>query len=1013
MGPFYQRLSLWIGGIIAGYALVGALFLPLLLPVFLPSYLAKNHHIYFDFSHARFNPFTFALSLHDVRLDDQYGATALRIETLFLDVNPTALATKTVVVEALRIENPRVFITITTQGRLNLAHLLPSSSPKEKTSSSSSSVHFLLKHFHLKEGSLTYTDASKAEVFSTTLGGLNYTAQDLSTKRGAIGAQQFDGVGSLLDELGWEGGVSLNPFKLYGNARLENARLKAFWDYLLHDSLYTLTNARATLELPYLVTWGEEGLHVSLDGAKLELRDVALLERGQPFFNASGLGISNVRANFDMNKEGWKGVLGQADFDASTLAFSYANTLHAKLNTIALRNMQGVFKSQHVFATLPLARMEGFWIAKTGEDTPFGTLKTLHVTDITFQEEALHVKNIGLDAPFVQATLLEEGTLDLAHLLPPSKEEQETSKSPFLAQVETLQLKGGKAVLLGGPQTHRLEKLFLEASPLLSDFSKPIAYTLKALADGAEVVNTGTLHVRPFNAQGMFTLSHPNLPYYAPYLKPFFRGAFTSGSLELQSSYAVKEDFSLHATSAFNLKNIAISDRANTPLVRWKNLGVKALEFQTHPFALHVKDVALLEPYASLHIRSDMSTNIGELFPETSDQTPAEKSAPADVTLSRFGLEKGSMDFKDDSLPLPFATQIHSLKGTLSTLDFTSTQPSKLALTGSVNEYGYVQIDGEMLPFDLANHIDIGVLFKNIDLTRLSPYSGKFVGYAISDGRLDLDLGYKVRQKSLQGNNTIVLQTLTLGERIESPEALNLPLNLAIALLKDRNGRIDLNLPMHGDLNDPQFSYGAIIWRAVTNVLTSIVTSPFRLLGSLLGIDGETLKAVDFDAGVATLLPSEEEKMVHYRKILEERPQLRLNITGTYHGARDTAALQHTAAMARIEAELKKGKAYEEILSAWFHETFSKETYEALQETHTKEGKLDLALFHEALLAALKKSILVLEQELHALANARAQALAEALKKAGVAPKKLGIQAPEEGKVKSDRWIETVVEVGA
>jgi hypothetical protein len=404
---------------------------------------------------------------------------------------------------------------------------------------------------------------------------------------------------------------------------------------------------------------------------------------------------------------------------------------------------------------------------------------------------------------------------------------------------------------------------------------------------------------------------------------------------------------------------------------------------------------------------------MGALFPKSPNQAPATKTAPLDIKLTQMGLEKGSMDFKDDSLPLPFATQIHSLKGTLSTLDFTSTQPSKLALTGAVERYGYVQIDGEMLPFDLANHIDIGVLFKNIDLTRLSPYSGKFVGYAISDGRLDLDLGYKVRQKSLQGNNTIVLQTLTLGERIESPEALNLPLNLAIALLEDRNGRIDLNLPVHGDLNDPQFSYGAIIWRAFTNVLTNIVTSPFRLLGSLLGIDGETLKAIDFDAGVATLLPSEEEKMVHYRKILEERPQLRLNITGTYHVARDTAALQQIAAQARIDTETKKGKAYEEILNAWFHEAFSKEAYEALQKTYTKEGKLDVVLFHEALLSALQKSIAVSTQELHALAKARAEALKEALVKAGVAPEKLDTKELEEGKVKSERWIETVVEVSA
>ncbi|MBE0495136.1 MAG: DUF748 domain-containing protein [Campylobacterales bacterium] len=1013
MGPFYQRVSLWIGALVATYTLVGALIVPLLLPVFLPSYLAKNHGIYLDVSRARLNPFTFSLWLHDVRLDDQYGATALRIDTLFVNANPTALVANTVAIETLRIIKPRVFVTITTDGRLNVAHLLPPALPKEESASAPSSLHFLLKNFDLKEGSLTYTDASKADVFSTSFQGLNYTARDLSTKFGAVGAHHFGGAGSLLDELGWEGGVSLNPLKLYGNVWLENARLKAFWDYMLHDSPYTLANAHATLRLPYLAQWDEEGLHVSINDAQLQLTDVALLERAHPFFSAVSLGISQVQASISMTEEGLKGALRKGNFDASGLAMTYANALHATLNTIAMQGMQGVVENQQAFALLPSTRVQGFWVAKAGEEAPFGTLEALHVRGISVQEKTLHVKEIALDAPFIQATLLKDGSVDLVHLLPPAQTPQETSSSPFLVQVEKVRLEGGEAVVLGMPQTHRLRQLSLEASGFSSDLLTPVTYTSSALADGAKVTNTGTVTIAPFHAQGALTLAHPNLPHYAPYLTPFFHGIFASGALELQSSYTVNDDFSLHATSAFTLNNMAIHNHANTPLMRWKELDVKNVKLDTAPLSLHVEGVRLLEPYVSLHIRSDMSTNVGELFPKNADVATQSSSAPLDIRLSRVELKGGLMDFKDDSLPLPFATNIHSLKGTLSTLDFTSTQPSKLALTGSVNEYGYVQIDGEMLPFDLANHIDIGVLFKNIDLTRLSPYSGKFVGYAISDGRLDLDLGYKVRQKTLQGNNSIVLQTLTLGERIESPEALNLPLNLAIALLKDRNGRIDLNLPVHGDLNDPQFSYGAIIWRAVTNVLTSIVTSPFRLLGSLLGIDGETLKAVDFDAGVATLLPSEEEKMAHYRKILEERPQLRLNITGTYHVVRDTAALQQIAAQERIDAEIKKGKAYEDVLVQWFSETFSKERLETLQKTHTKEGKLDVALFHEAMLSALQKSIAIPQEALDTLAKERAEALKEALAKAGVAPEKLDVQEPKEGNVKSERWIETAVEVSA
>ena len=1013
--PFYQRVSLWLGVLLVGYGLSFGLLIPFLTPLFFPSYLAKSHGIYLDFSRMAFNPFTFSLTLRDVRLDDQKGGTVLRVEAVSLALNPAALMHKRVTITTLRVVRPRVFVTIDTQGALNLAQILPPAASLQETPSSPSAMEFFLKAFYLENGSLTYTDASKPEMFSTTLQGLHYTARDISTAQGAVGAHRFGGLGSLLDALGWEGGVSLNPPKFYGNIWLENAKLEAFWKYLLHASPYVLTDARATLRLPYLVEWDEKGLHVTINGAGFVLKDVTLLEENQPFVKALSLALSDVHATLSVQETGLSARLHKATAEALGLDVTYAQALRATLHQAVVQTIHASLEHETFSLALPFVALERLWVAKQGENTPFGTLERLHVEGITFNEDTLHVKEIALEAPTIKAVLMDDGIVDLAHILPPSTPATEPKKpqTPLVVHVETLRLHQGEAELVGTPQPHRLSQFSLHATPLSSTLLAPITYTFRGIVDGARIANEGSLTLSPFHAQGTLSLSHPNLPYYGPYLAPFFYGIFAKGTLELQSAYTADEKFTLSTNSSFSLHDIAIHDPTNTPLIRWKTLQTKELRLHTAPFSLHVSGVSLTEPYASLHIYSDMRTNVGALFPQTSDQAPKETSAPLEVTLSRMGLEKGVVDFKDDSLPLPFATQIHSLKGTLSTVDFTSTQPSKLALTGAVDQYGYVQIDGEMLPFDLANHIDIGVLFKNIDLTRLSPYSGKFVGYAISDGRLDLDLGYKVRRRALQGSNTVVLQTLTLGERIESPEALNLPLNLAIALLKDRNGRIDLNLPVHGDLNDPQFSYGAIIWRAVTNLLTNIITSPFRLLGSLLGIDGETLKAIDFDAGVATLLPSEQEKMVHYRKILEERPQLRLNITGTYHTARDTAALQEAKAQARIEAELKKGKAYEEILTAWFHEAFSKEAFEAVQKAHTKERALDKAGFHEALLDALKKSIAIPDQELHALADARGRALMEALKEAGVDPQKLTLKEPTEAQVRSERWIETVVEVGA
>ena len=191
-----------------------------------------------------------------------------------------------------------------------------------------------------------------------------------------------------------------------------------------------------------------------------------------------------------------------------------------------------------------------------------------------------------------------------------------------------------------------------------------------------------------------------------------------------------------------------------------------------------------------------------------------------------------------------------------------------------------------------------------------SPYTMKFAGYKIAQGKLSVDLRYQVRNGQLEGTNQIVIDNLTLGERVDSPDALKLPLELAIAILKDSDGRIDLGVPISGNLDDPQFSYGAIVWKAIGNLLTRIVTAPFRALGALLGGgSGEKLEAIDFDPGSDRLLPPEREKLKQVAQVLAKRPQLKLSVPGQYSEAADGAALRARAV--RVEIARRSGSRLE------------------------------------------------------------------------------------------------------
>jgi len=186
--------------------------------------------------------------------------------------------------------------------------------------------------------------------------------------------------------------------------------------------------------------------------------------------------------------------------------------------------------------------------------------------------------------------------------------------------------------------------------------------------------------------------------------------------------------------------------------------------------------------------------------------------------------------------------------------------------------------------------LDIKVAFNNVEMTRLTPYSATFAGRRIDSGKLTLNLEYKIENRQLTGDNQIIMDNLTLGGRVKSPEARDLPLDLAIAILEDSDGRIDLGLPVSGSLDDPQFSYGQIVWKAIVNVLTKIVTSPFRALGALFG-EGDKFDGIVFEVGKKTLTPPEREKLVSFAAALNKHPRLAVTLHGTWSDA-DRIALQ-------------------------------------------------------------------------------------------------------------------------
>lgn len=278
---------------------------------------------------------------------------------------------------------------------------------------------------------------------------------------------------------------------------------------------------------------------------------------------------------------------------------------------------------------------------------------------------------------------------------------------------------------------------------------------------------------------------------------------------------------------------------------------------------------------------------VAEAKPESKPEAKAFR-----VAVDRVRIDNSEMEFADYSLALPFGTRIHSLKGAFNGISTQTDSTAELEIDGHVDEYGLARAVGQVNLFDPTGFMDIKVVFRNVEMANLTPYSATFAGRKIDSGKLSLDLEYKIQQRQLLGENQIIMDKLTLGERVESPTAKNLPLDLAIAILQDSNGRIDLGLPVSGSLDDPQFSYGGIIWKAIGNILTKIVTAPFRALGALFGGGGEKLEQLAFEAGESALTPPEREKFKQIAEILNKRPGLSLSVHGVWAAEVDRPVLK-------------------------------------------------------------------------------------------------------------------------
>ena len=506
------------------------------------------------------------------------------------------------------------------------------------------------------------------------------------------------------------------------------------------------------------------------------------------------------------------------------------------------------------------------------------------------------------------------------------------------------------------------------------------------LRSGGALALRGTVATSPLEGELQVSAKDVPLALAQPWVKTAVR--IRAGTLAGQGSLRLGAKPYLEGSAAIRDARL---DGPQGELVGWHSLAGANLRLDFAPFAAHVRELVVQGPFVHVVIGPQGELNLARAF--AGGEPAAKKAEPPTVSVDRLTVQAGELRFEDRSLQTPFATTVQDLAGAITGLATGRDSAAQVALTGRVGKYGEARVSGALEPVAPATRTNLRLRLSNLSLADFTPYAVKFAGYRIESGRLTADLRYRVREGRLVGSNQLEFDQLKLGEKVASAGALDLPVDLAVALLTDAQGRINLAIPVSGDLRDPQFDLGGLIAKALRNTLAKVVSAPFRWLASVFGGEAGESNAgnVSFTAGSATLTPPQQEKLAGIARALAERPQLRVSIRGGYDPQADAQALKRAALL----QELAKRAGYSAAAAGGSAPVDARDPRirRAAEELYLERGGLSLELsqlkprepgYGQRLIAALASHTDLPADALENLAARRAQAVRAALTAAGV-----------------------------
>lgn len=624
-----------------------------------------------------------------------------------------------------------------------------------------------------------------------------------------------------------------------------------------------------------------------------------------------------------------------------------------------------------------------------------------------FKKE-IRFSSVVLKAVQGQFIIFKDGTTNWVmkedEVQPESKE-----KSDWILTLEQIQIENSGFDILDNTHLRPLDlplgPLNLKASNISTSLNSQTSLNslLFSVGEKGHVKVSGTLSLEPVAADINLDVAALPLDFLTSYLSDKTYLSLQKGTIDLLGNLKYQKGVVLFA-GASDVHGLSLTqENVEEPIFSWEKMALKNIKFKTVPMSFRVDEVHLTQPRTAVILRKDGILNFKTFLRTTKNdktttpvsEAPTEEKKSSkdsfDYLVSNLIVANGAVAFADQQIKPNFSADIHDLDGTIGPISPKANQKINVALTGLVEAYGKFKAKGNVIPGEKKPSLDLDVDFHNIEMTTFTPYSGRFMGYEIKKGKLFLDLNYTLVNNRIRGKNQVLLDQFTLGDKVESEHSTNLPLKLALALMKDRKGQIKFKLPVEGDVNSPSFSFGNLIWTALKNMLINIVAAPFDFLASLIG-GGPDLQLVFFEPGTSVLSPNQTEKMDQLAKALDERPNLALEIRGEYQD-QDIEALQKKNLDIQLDPFLKKNKDRASAVRSFAKSNWKRSEFNDFVDSYeSAHGKNEAGLAVE-LEKRLTSSIVVTEGELKALCLARGNVVMKAILDKKIAAERLYLLA--------------------